>query len=131
MNALFERLTDYIINIREQYPEVKSETLDNGGAIVYANGNDGTDFDFECNERLCEFMIYHGKELGEVGFIKCCVDKWGDVTTYVYPNGELKPVKTFEDEIFTENEVLTMRKILLSEADGRMKWDEYLENLGV
>lgn len=131
MNKLFEHLTNYMYTIRNEYPEVKSEKLDGNGKIVYANGNDGTDFDFVCNNRLCEFMIYHGKELGEVGFIKTCVYADGTVETYVYPNGEMQPVKKYKEKLFNSIDVEEMKGILIKKADGTMSWDAYLDELNL
>ena len=40
---------------------VRSELLDNG-AVFYMNGNDGTDFDWQVNNHLCEFFTYYDNE---------------------------------------------------------------------
>ena len=46
-------------NIRDRFPEVTDSMLIDNGAIYYMNGNDGTDFDFEMNDRTCEFMSFY------------------------------------------------------------------------
>ncbi len=131
MNKLFERLTDCIYTIRNEYPEVESDRLYGNGKIVYANGEDGTDFDFVYNNRLCEFMIYHGKELNEKGFIKTTVCSDGTVRAYVYPNGEEKPVEKYERRLFDNLEVKEMSETLMKKADGMMLWDAYLDELNL
>lgn len=52
-------------------PNVTDEMLDTNGAIHYMNGNDGTPFDWNCNNRLCEFILFHKNG---IGFIKAYVD---------------------------------------------------------
>ena len=41
-----EALKKYVSMIRAMHPEIKNEDLERNGAIIYANGNDGTDFDW-------------------------------------------------------------------------------------
>ena len=63
---MLNQIVNIIDEIREEYPIIGNE-LD--GKIYYMNGNDGTDFDWKCNERICEFMVFHENEMG---YIKLC-----------------------------------------------------------
>lgn len=56
--------------------------------LIYANGNDGTEFDWENNNRLCEFVYWHKN--GSCA-MRCLVGKSGDVEVYIYPDGEVSP----------------------------------------
>ena len=71
----------------EKYTNYKQrESFDNG--LIYANGNDGTEFDWEKNNRLCEFVYWHKN--GSCA-MRCLVEKSGDVEVYIYPDGEVSP----------------------------------------
>ena len=106
---------------------IKRESLLEDGAIFYANGNDGTDFDWRCNSCLPEFYVYHGDELGQMGYIKVRVFKNGKMTIYVYPCGEMKPTYTVERECGFSAEHL--KHIMLCEADRAGKWDKKLSEI--
>ena len=55
--------------------------LDSNGAIYYANGNDGTRFDSEMNDRTCEFMVWG---VNGYGAIKSFVTRDNRLESYVY-----------------------------------------------
>lgn len=38
----------------------------NNGAVRYKNGNDGTSFDYGCNNMTCEFYVYWKSEAGAI-----------------------------------------------------------------
>lgn len=73
---------------RQIYPEITNDMLDTNGAIHYMNGNDGTDFDWSCNDRLCEFYVFHESEMG---YIKVCVNKDNTINIYIYKDGGYSP----------------------------------------
>ncbi len=54
-----EQIKGIVADIRAKYPRITDEMLLDDGKITYANGNDSTSFDWSCNDRLCEFMVYH------------------------------------------------------------------------
>lgn len=54
--------------------------LDGNGAIYYCNGNDGTDFDYDQNDRTCEFCVYYNN--GDVA-IKCFVTQ-SNIEAYIF-----------------------------------------------
>lgn len=47
-------------------PAINRSSLYNNGAIYYMNGNDGTDFDYQCNNRACEFYVFWKNEDGAI-----------------------------------------------------------------
>ena len=51
---------DEIIDIEK----INREDLYNNGAVHYMNGNDGTDFDLQCNGHSCEFYVFWKDESG-------------------------------------------------------------------
>lgn len=114
-----------IAEIRAKYPEIKDESLDANGAIYYANGNDGTKFDWLINDRLCEFMVYHADGHG---FIKMCVNRDETMNIYIYPNGAISPAEeiTIDDCGFNTYELCSIMK---RAADDRELWDQKIDEL--
>lgn len=49
-----QHVLDYIkSSIRDRFPEITDSMLIENGTIFYMNGNDGTNFDFDMNDRTC------------------------------------------------------------------------------
>ena len=82
---MLKQIVNIINEIRQEYPIIGNE-LD--GKIYYMNGNDGTDFDWNCNERVCEFMVFHENEMG---YIKLMVYNDNEINVYVYADGGMHP----------------------------------------
>lgn len=82
---------------REMCPNVTDDMLDTNGAIYYMNGNDSTPFDWNCNNRLCEFLIFHKNEMG---FIKVFVDSDNTIDVCIYETDDaMKPTYKFTEEM--------------------------------
>ena len=88
---MLKPIVDTINEIRNEYPIIGNE-LD--GKIYYMNGNDGTDFDWNCNGRTCEFMVFHENEMG---YITLMVYNDNFMTIYVYADGGMKPTDTITE----------------------------------
>ena len=73
-------IKEFIDNVITKHNIDRNE-LDNQGTVYYCNGNDGTDFDFECNYRTCEFYVYWKN--GD-GAIKTTVNR-ENIHCYIYP----------------------------------------------
>ena len=68
----FKREIERIFRVaRNMCPNITDAMLDANGAIHYMNSNDNTFFDWNCNNRLCEFFIFYKNE---VGFIKANIN---------------------------------------------------------
>ncbi len=118
-----EIISKKINEVLKKY-NINPSDLDCNGAIYYANGNDGTDFDWECNDRLCEFMVYHKNEMG---CVKVLVDKDNTMDIYVYPNGEMKPKENIVCDCgFSARH---LKDTMMSVADNQGKWDRTIEDL--
>lgn len=82
---------------RDMCPNVTDDMLDTNGAIYYMNGNDSTPFDWNCNNRLCEFLIFHKNEMG---FIKVFVDSDNTIDVCIYETDDaMKPTYKFTEEM--------------------------------
>lgn len=109
---------------------VPKEQLLENGAIFYENGNDGTEFDWQMNERLCEFMSYWRSS--KLGFIKIFINNDGSAEYYVYDENSMKPrlSSTFaKDTFFGEKSALELAAVMKTIADDQGKFDKSINAL--
>lgn len=125
---MYNNSMQFVIDTMDKYCKKfnknKSE-LYNNGAIYYMNGNDGTDFDFFVNDRLCEFFIFYPDE---IGFLKLDIDRDNIARIYKFDPGEWHP--SFEEEIRTNIDVDEFAMQLYSIADAKQLYDESVDALG-
>lgn len=124
---------------RDKYPDITDKDLDTNGAIHYMNGNDGTDFDWSVNDRLCEFMIFHQDERG---FIKVFVGKNNAADVYIYETGDVSPTQKYQKKLNVPAEEFASLMYEITDAKGLfdrpiddLDWnvdsvDHYIENDG-
>ena len=127
MNGLeFKREIERIFKVaREMYPNITNDMLDSNGAIYYMNGNDGTDFDWNVNDRLCEFYVFHENEMG---FIKGCVNRDNIIEMMIYEDGGCCSTYEFKEEM--ENlSAYDFAKIMYCIADWNELWDKRIDEL--
>lgn len=116
---MLKQIVNIINEVREEYPIIGNE-LD--GKIYYMNGNDGTAFDWNCNDRVCEFMVFHENEMG---YIKLMVYNDNLITVYVYADGGMHPTK--ELERYYDKNPLELANFLYRTFDANNLWDEPIE----
>ena len=93
----FKREIERIFKVaRSMYPNITDDMLDTNGAIYYMNGNDSTPFDWNCNNRLCEFYVFHKNEMG---FIKAFVKRNNTIDVFIYEDGGMSPTYKFCEEM--------------------------------
>ena len=128
LNAMLNPFTielEYINRIREgleyarERHNVPISRLNGDGTIYYMNGNDGTAFDWEMNDRLCEF----GYLIRGAFAFKMLIYKDGTADIYCYPNAEEKSVEQLESKIFEPYEVEIFYESLCKNADDKKLWD--------
>ena len=117
---MLNQIVEMVNNIRKEYPIIGNE-LD--GKIYYMNGNDGTDFDWNCNERVCEFMVFHENEMG---YIKLMVYKDNTIQAYIYADGGMHP--TNEKELTYNGDVRAFAIHLYEVFDDNNIYDEAIED---
>lgn len=122
---IIEKVKTVFADIREKYPFIADEDLHSKGAIFYMNGNDGTDFDWNANDRCCEFYVYHSNE---IGFIKLLVNKGDTYTAYIYPNGEMSATETVRGN-FDEGDSLYLAALLYRKADREYIYDAIIDEI--
>jgi len=122
--AELKKVVDFLMEARDKYPDAK---LDSNGEITYANGNDGTNFDWNCNDRLCEFGW--GIEDGSVWAFKCLVFRDGDAVIHCYPHGEQRAVETLGKVLLSETEADRLHKIMMDSCDSKGIYDTTLDRI--
>ena len=122
---IMAKVISFFNEVRKCYKEITDDKLDSNGAIYYMNSNDGTNFDWECNDRMCEFYIFHKNG---VGFIKLLVNKDETMVAYVFPDGELQPAEICKKKL-CNGEASFLKKIFLYEADYKNIYDEHIDKI--
>ena len=122
----FKREIERIFKVaREMYPNITDDMLHTNGAIHYMNGKDGTSFDWNANDRLCEFYVYHKNEMG---FIKAFVNRDNTIDMYIYEDGGMKPTYKFTEEM--ENlSAKSFANLMDTIADREYKYDRPIDEL--
>lgn len=114
-------------NIRDRFPEIKDNMLIENGTVYYMNGNDGTGFDFDMNDRTCEFMSFYKST--EYGFFKIFVTRSGLIDGYVYlEEGHGEAIK-LEPKHVGAKEAKEFARALQIYADDLKKWDCNIEDI--
>lgn len=123
----FKREIERIFKVaRNMYPNVTDGMLDANGAIYYMNGNDGTPFDWNWNDMLCEFLIFHKNEMD---FIKACVNSNNTIDVRIYETDDaMQPTYKFTEEM--ENlKARDFAKIMNYIADEDRLWNKPIDEL--
>lgn len=95
-------IEDLFSNIMREYANnVHRNMLDNGGAVYYMNGRNGTMFDCEENHHLSAFYNFYKNERG---FIKVLIYDDNDIVGYVFHDSGSDPYVEFEGVLDVENE---------------------------
>ncbi len=126
MNILLQKVCDFLEEARVKH-NISKENLEKNGSVIYANGNDGTDFDWAINNRLCEFG--YGVKDGSVWAFKLHIYKDGQGDMYCYPNGESVPIDTITKQIMTDIEAAELKDLMQKNADDKGVWDRTLEEI--
>lgn len=128
MNPVIKNIVELLEEARNKFG-IRKEDLEKNGAVIYANANDGTDFDWEANDRLCEFG--YGTKDGGVWAFKLCISRYGDAVVYCYPHGESSSVEEIERNLASPQEMAELKKIMEKCADDRCRYDCTLDELGL
>lgn len=123
----FKREIERIFKVaRKMCPNVTDDMLYTNGAIYYMNGNDSTPFDWNCNNRLCEFFIFHKNEMG---FIKAFVNSDNTINMYIYETDDaMQPTYKFTEEM--ENlKASDFANVMNYIADDNKLWDKPIDEL--
>ena len=124
---IINKVIAYMNKAREMFPEVTDDMLYGNGAIYYMNGNDGTEFDWNVNDRCCEFYLFY-KET-EMGFIKVLVNKDDTISGYVYDDKGYGEAIKLEYTNLLNGESKYLVSLLKKEADNKGIWDNDIRKI--
>lgn len=127
-NRVKQQVLDYIRdNIRDRFPEITDDMLLENGVVYYMNGNDGTGFDFNVNDRTCEFMSFYNSS--DYGFFKVYVTRSGLIYGYAYLEDGHGEAIRLEPKHVGEEEAKEFARALQLYADNLKKWDCNIEDI--
>ena len=130
MHQILNKIKEVMERNMELYlPHVKDCDLENGGAIYYMNGKDGTEFDWYVNDKLPPFMMFYNDD-ANLGAMKLLLYHDGRTEIYSYDEKGKKliqKVDTFLD--VAEADVLELAVLLRNEADDKHIWEASIEGL--
>lgn len=132
MNRILDEIRKIINeNIALYLPHVKSDDLEDNGAIFYMNAQNGTEFDWFVNDRFPYFMVFYGDE-DNLGAVKLGLYHTGDIQLYIYGENGKKLVKTINEHLdLDKREILKLAALLTKEADNKKIWDKNIDNIFV
>lgn len=124
----FEEIKNIMEAARKEHFTDKGLVTSDG--IYYCNGNDGTDFDFACNNRVCEFYIFKPDDKGnaDAGLIKFLAEKGNTYTMYVYDYDEPYSGKYEKFHGDLTLDVYELACHLQAEKDNKGIWDQLVES---
>lgn len=97
------------------------------GTVFYMNGNDGTGFDFDMNDRTCEFISFY--KSSNYGFFKVYVTRSGLIDGYAYlEEGHGEAIRLEPTHVGAE-EAKEFARALQLYADNLKKWDCNIEDI--
>lgn len=127
MNQILMKITQIAKCARQRnLPEIKETDLEENGKIYYMNGDDGTIFDWQMNERLCEFMMFYNQS--GMGAIKINVSSNGQIDIYTFKDKEKTAFKT-EKETIEPKEALALAVLMNQIADEKECWDDTIDRM--
>lgn len=87
-----DMLVQYFTDMCDMHPEINPNMLDDYGRIWYANGLNGTDYDWAVNNCTCKFYIFYKES--QKGYIQAWITREGLIEGYMYPDeGRGEPVE--------------------------------------
>lgn len=130
MNKILNEIKTIVAQNLELYlPHVKTEDLENDGAIFYMNGNNGTEFDWYVNDKISNFMVFYHDE-NNLSAIKLTLYRDGEIALYIYDEKGDKLVQEVHSHIEAdEPDLFKLAVILRNEADNKKIWDADIESI--
>lgn len=114
------RIKDLFEELIKTHNIDKNDLCDNG-AIYYMNGNDGTDFDYGCNNMTCEFFVFWKDS--EAGAIK--LNQRGEVLDFfIYPKEDPYGGEYIEEKFESPFDLHELCEYLQGEFDDKRIWNE-------
>lgn len=117
MNKVLEKVVKIGEEAISKYlPEVELKMLEESGKLYYMNDIDGTLFDWQMNERLCEFMSFYNES--GMGAVKINVLADGIVNVYLFKDNAKSCFYSYQ-EFLNKDEVLELAVLMYNIADKK------------
>lgn len=130
MNGILNKIKGIVeSNIELYLPDVKNTELENGGAVYYMNGKDGTEFDWYVNDKIPPFMVFYNDK-DNLGAIKLLLYNDGRIEVYIYGEKGKKLIKKVDTHLdVNETDIFELAVILRNEADDKRIWGGDIERI--
>lgn len=128
MNNTINKIIQIInLEINNNLPNINLSDLEENGKVFYMNGQNGTLFDYNTNEKLSDFMCFYKD--GTCGIIKLRINKDASSHIYLYRYGEKVPFidKDLLNQ-FTKDEVFNLAIILNKVMDEKGIFDKSIND---
>lgn len=122
---MIELVIDYIKKAIKEHP-IKTDKDTYFPEVFYMNGNDSTDFDWECNERTCELEVLYSDQ--ELTYVRVFITRKGFVQGWVWDTLENESRKPLEPLEIGERKA-TIIKNELRVFDNLGLWDKPIHDL--
>lgn len=122
---ILSRVKDTIDNLIDtKYQDATVDTR----RLFYANGNDGTDFDWECNGHTCE--LGYGCQDSECWTFKSYIDTEGTLEICCFPHGEMQPVEVVKNKNFVSPyQAECFMSFMVWNFDMKDKYDVFVDEV--
>ncbi|MCI8509145.1 MAG: DUF2185 domain-containing protein [Lachnospiraceae bacterium] len=130
MNKILNEIRRLVNENREMYlPHIKSEALEENGAVYYMNGKNGTEFDWYVNNKISDFFVFYNDE-NNLGAVKLTLYCGGDVLIYIYDESGRSLIKEIITHVeASEDDIFTFAVLLKNVMDNNKIWDANIDSI--
>lgn len=114
----------YLFNQLIEKHNINRDDLYENGSIYYYNGNDGTDFDYNCNNMTCEFYILWKSEAGAIK----CNQRGNKLVFFIYPKDNPYGGEYIEETFDSPFDLHELCEYLQGEFDDKGIYDEIISD---
>lgn len=122
-NELVQAVCSYMHRMHEQYAPQRSRS-DIEPFIYYMNGVDGTWFDVDYNNRICELQLFFPEEKGGMGFMKAYLTTDGNIEGYIWPDGEMRGTELPKESFCSVEDTDSYFNALNHDFDSKLLWNQ-------
>lgn len=140
-NKTLVKVVDYIKRAIAQHPIVE-EGKAYRPEVLYMNGNDGTSFDWACNDCTCEFFVFYEGGSDALGYVKVFVTRDGYIRGYLWDTERygdairLNPEPLVKEgskylpaDYLSQEEAIAFKTYLCHKTDYRKIYDSVIATL--
>ena len=122
-----EKVIQYVEEAKKTIPNATAEKLREDGAIFYMNGFDGTEFDWQVNGHVCEFVVFWKDS--RVGYVVARVNANDEVSGWVSEDDSSEPFKELEPMKLEKGEAKNLAALMYALTDAKELWNKNIAEL--